>query len=477
MTLARSNLLRSLVLALGAAGLLFAVVEWLRARDRAVALERVVASYQTELARQSCESDPQWFLAGPRVGRPSAEARLQPDADVRLPRPSSDPLPLEVFAYDDQFAAASVAAPRFPDEFKRLMRAAQPVRLVSGSYSGKTGTGLQMARLTGWTPGPCAVLLFRMQPVPHHLAKRALLFGGLFATCFAVAFLAVSPATTRIRKLAVAARASARQDYSGMTPVKGTDEISALGAIFNETAADIRRRIVDAQDREEALQRYVANTNEGVAVPLGALEKRLGDLDRAGRLPPEAEREVRLALREAHGLTTRLQNLAAVAELRAVTEASPRESIDLRALVERVVSIRAPLAHAAGVAVDLAAPDGRATIAADTALMEQAVGNILDNAILYNRAGGQVRVELRGYERDGRFSLRVVDNGPGVSDEEFAGLTANRRFRGDEAKTRRPGGRGLGLALTREVADRFGLQLDLRRPTSGGFEVELSTRR
>jgi len=40
----------------------------------------------------------------------------------------------------------------------------------------------------------------------------------------------------------------------------------------------------------------------------------------------------------------------------------------------------------------------------------------------------------------------VIDNGPGVSDEEFTGLTANKRFRGDEASTRRPGGRGLGLA-------------------------------
>ena len=83
-----------------------------------------------------------------------------------------------------------------------------------------------------------------------------------------------------------------------------------------------------------------------------------------------------------------------------------------------------------------------------------------------------MQVELKGYERDARFALRVTDNGPGVTDDEFAALTANKRFRGDEGRSGRVG-RGLGLAIAREVTDRHGLKLDLRRPSSGGFEVEI----
>jgi signal transduction histidine kinase len=267
-----------------------------------------------------------------------------------------------------------------------------------------------------------------------------------------------------------------RQNYSGITKVRGNDEISALGSLFNETAADIRQRMVDAQDRGEALQRYVANVTVDVAAPLAALEQQLVDLERNARLSGDAEHELRHAVRAAHNLSSRLKNLAGVAHLRTITDTSPRQPVDLRALVERVVATRTPLAHAAQVTVELAPPDGTATVPADASLLEQAVANVIDNAILYNRPGGKVRVELRGYEHGGRFSLRVIDNGPGVGDEEFAGLTANKRFRGDEARTRRPGGRGLGLALAREVADRFGMQLDLRRPTAGGFEVEIATR-
>ena len=68
----------------------------------------------------------------------------------------------------------------------------------------------------------------------------------------------------------------------------------------------------------------------------------------------------------------------------------------------------------------------------------------------------------------------IVDSGRGVTEEEFRGLTAVRRFRGDEGRNRRPGAPGLGIAVAREVCDRFGLKLDLKRPGAGGFEAEIS---
>jgi len=302
------------------------------------------------------------------------------------------------------------------------------------------------------------------------------MFGGVFLVCFLIAFVTARPTAARISTLAAGVRASARAEYSGILSVSGNDDVSSLGAAFNDAAADIRRRIGDANDREEALRRHVEITRDDVAAPLADLETRLGQLEQRGALTPEVTNEVRRAVRDAHQLQARLQNLAAVARLRTVTEASPREKLNLAAVVTRLVAGREALARAAGVALELPAPDASVTVQADASLLQQAIGNVLDNAILHNQSGGRVHVELRGYEHGGRFSLRISDNGPSVSDEEFAGLTANKRFRGDESRTRRPGGRGLGLALAREVADRFGLQLDLRRPTSGGFEAEFTVR-
>src|SRR5262245_53620818 len=181
MTLARAAFVKSLALALPAALVIFLGVEWLRGHERENALERVLNSHQTEIVRQTCETDPQWFLAGPRTGRPRPEERLQPDADVRLPRPSNEELPFEIFAYDNEFLPTSPAGPRFPEEFKREMRASTAARFVKGSYTGRAGTGLQMAKQTGWTPGPCAILLVRLQPTSGQALTRLLLFAGLLA--------------------------------------------------------------------------------------------------------------------------------------------------------------------------------------------------------------------------------------------------------------------------------------------------------
>jgi len=315
-----------------------------------------------------------------------------------------------------------------------------------------------------------------MRPSPNPVRTRLVLFGLVLAVCLVVALATAGPTARRLSTLTAAVRESARADYSGIPPVTGRDDITALGAAFNEAAADIRRRISDAQDREEALRRYVEVTKEDVAAPLGDLEERLGALQASPQLPAPVADDVRLAVREAHQLRARLQNLASVARLRAVTDQSPREVVDLTSLVTHLVMSRAALARAAGVTLDLQPPDPGVTVKADARLLEQAIGNVLDNAITHSGAGARVRVELRGFEHGGRFALRVTDNGRSVSDQDFTELTANRRFRGDESRTRRPGGRGLGLALAREVADRFGLQLDLRRPVSGGFEVELAPR-
>jgi signal transduction histidine kinase len=474
-TLRTRLLLSSLAVALPAALLLFWSVERLRSREAEQVLERASAAQLTEVTREACEADPHWFLAGPRTGRPTREDRLQPDADVRLPRPSLNELPFEFFPYDENFLGSSTASPRFPEVLRQEMRGSPPAREAMASYESSEGTGLQIARSTGWTPGPCAILLFRTQPLPSHTIKRVALFFGFFVMCFAVAMLAGMPTVQRIRRVTAAARESARQDYSAMAPVAGQDEISSLAFVFNEAAADIRRRAVDSADREEALRRYVANTTEDVAKPLAALESKLGDLERRAGLPSEEQAQLRDAVRDAHRLASRLTNLASVAALRTSASRATREPIDMNALVERVVHRHDALARALNVTVHHTVPARSVVFAADPALIEQAVTNIVGNAIVYNTPGGRVEMELKGYERDSRFTLRVTDTGPGVSDEEFAELTANRRFRGDESRTRRPGGRGLGLAITREVADRFGLVLNLRRPSAGGFEVEVGT--
>jgi signal transduction histidine kinase len=84
------------------------------------------------------------------------------------------------------------------------------------------------------------------------------------------------------------------------------------------------------------------------------------------------------------------------------------------------------------------------------------VRNLVDNAVTH--AGS--RVELRLDSHDGHVVLDVMDDGPGVPDDEREQVF-ERFHRGDPARTRGAPGTGLGLAIARSLAERAGGQLEL----------------
>jgi signal transduction histidine kinase len=103
-------------------------------------------------------------------------------------------------------------------------------------------------------------------------------------------------------------------------------------------------------------------------------------------------------------------------------------------------------------------------------LLEQAVGNVVYNAIHYNARGGHVAVVLDRLPagQTARLSLAVVDDGPDVTEEELPRLF-ERAFRGDGARARKP--QGLGLDIAKRVSDVHGLALHAERPESGGLRI------
>jgi signal transduction histidine kinase len=150
-----------------------------------------------------------------------------------------------------------------------------------------------------------------------------------------------------------------------------------------------------------------------------------------------------------------------------------RQQTDLVQLVREVIREYDPIARAGAVHLEADLPPTPLLANVAGPMLALALSNAIDNAIRYNRDGGRVSVQLRDRAPAG-FRIRILDTGHGVTDDEMKSLTVIRRFRGDESWNRRPGAPGLGLALSREIADRSGLLLELHRPAEGGFEVEIT---
>jgi signal transduction histidine kinase len=111
-----------------------------------------------------------------------------------------------------------------------------------------------------------------------------------------------------------------------------------------------------------------------------------------------------------------------------------------------MAELYAPLAEEKGVALRIA-PAGATMIDGNRSLISQALANLVDNAIKYTPAGGQVTVTA--LETPDGVELRVADTGPGIPEEERARVVE--RFVRLEASRNSPG-TGLGLSLVAAVA-------------------------
>jgi len=206
----------------------------------------------------------------------------------------------------------------------------------------------------------------------------------------------------------------------------------------------------------ERERQFVADASHELRTPLASLKTELEVALRRPRSPDELEAALRSAAEEAD----RLARLADDLLVLAATGREARlhvEPIDARELLETVAGRFARN----GRPIEVAA--GSETIAGDRVRLEQALGNLVDNALRHGR--GTVRLEATG------GWIRVTDEGPGFA-PEFLPRAFDRFSRADEARTR--GGAGLGLALVDAVARAHGGTATARNREQGGAEVEIS---
>jgi two-component system phosphate regulon sensor histidine kinase PhoR len=93
------------------------------------------------------------------------------------------------------------------------------------------------------------------------------------------------------------------------------------------------------------------------------------------------------------------------------------------------------------------------TITGHALRLEQALVNLLDNAVKFNKTGGEARIEA-GPAPDGRVSISVSDTGRGIPSDDLPRIF-ERFYRVDKARSREVGGTGLGLSIVRHVVERM----------------------
>ena len=248
-------------------------------------------------------------------------------------------------------------------------------------------------------------------------------------------------------------------DLTARTAVQRQDELGTLGNSFNKMADQVEGTIV-------TLRQFIADAAHELHTPLTALQTDLQTLEQTAQEPNQAAKVERM-----QGQAVRLQTLTdSLLDLSRIEAnvASETETVDLNQLLHETAELFASRAEQSEIQFELTTPNRPLYVLGNGLRLRQAIQNLLDNAIKFTPAGGEVVVSLEGVEQEALLTVR--DNGIGIPEDDLPHLFS--RFHRGRNSADYPGN-GLGLAIVQAIVvggcnGRVGI-----RPLHQGTEVKI----
>ena len=227
-----------------------------------------------------------------------------------------------------------------------------------------------------------------------------------------------------------------------------------LGDAPRRGAIIVLHDVTDLQRQEQVRKDFVADVSHELRTPLAAIRGYAETLlDGALEDTSNNRKFVEIILSHAIRLHNIALDLLVLSELDS-NQALPvePERIPVLEVIDAAVRTVEPAAAARGVRLDRT-HCGSCSVLGYRFRLEQVMINLLDNAIKFNRANGEVAIECG--TSNGHVHISVSDTGIGIPSDELNRIF-ERFYRVDKARSRPAGGTGLGLPIVKEVVDRMG---------------------
>ncbi|MDT7847725.1 MtrAB system histidine kinase MtrB [Streptomyces justiciae] len=305
------------------------------------------------------------------------------------------------------------------------------------------------------------------------LVKGTLATAGLFVVVLlgAIAWLVVRQVVTPVRMAAgIAERLSAGRLQERMK-VTGEDDIARLGEAFNKMAQNLQLKIQQLEDLSRMQRRFVSDVSHELRTPLTTVRMAADVIhDAREDFDPVTARSAELLADQLDRFESLLADLLEISRFDAGAAALEAEPIDLREVVQRVVSGAAPLAERKGTRIQVLGDQQPVVAEADARRVERVLRNLVVNAVEHGE-GKDVVVKLAS--AGGAVAVAVRDYGVGLKPGE-ATRVFSRFWRADPARARTTGGTGLGLSIALEDARLHGGWLQAWGEPGGGSQFRLT---
>jgi len=200
---------------------------------------------------------------------------------------------------------------------------------------------------------------------------------------------------------------------------------------------------------------FVANVSHEIKTPLTAIKGFVETLQQ-GEVEDRQERErfLGIILKHVDRLNAILEDLLTLSriEREGVRPEMKLQLTAIRDVVQTAVQVCQPRAEARKIRISVECPeDIQARV--DATLLEQALVNLLDNAVKYSGDGGRIWIEVA--QKPAQVRIHIRDQGPGIPKRHLPRLF-ERFYRADKARSRKLGGTGLGLAIVKHIVQVHG---------------------
>ena len=395
-------------------------------------------------------------VAGEEYVTAEIEEHLSPSTSnrfIRITRPDGSMLYLSKSPEDGSFNPSDV--PKLNDPFSNGFHHAGELIIYSMKFAVKsTGTFLIEVGASNHqisqTLDALMLILGLMLPLGIALAAA----GG-----YALMRRALAPIT----EISAAAERITSQNLSERIPVsQSNDEIARLSKVLNEM---IRR----LEDSFSKVVQFTADASHELRTPLTILRGELEVSLRENSLNPQTRNLVESVLEETERLSKTVESLMTLSRLDSGQLTPDKTWFDLTALSQDTIDQMTLLAEEKRIKFQF---DGceRIEVFADSLRFRQIILNLIDNAIKFTHADGQIHMTV-AKQNDG-VSIEVSDNGIGIPHEALPHIF-DRFYRVDQSRARQHGGTGLGLAIVKSICDLHGATILVHSELNQGTKVQV----
>ncbi|MEG1500524.1 MAG: ATP-binding protein, partial [Clostridiales bacterium] len=226
--------------------------------------------------------------------------------------------------------------------------------------------------------------------------------------------------------------------------------------------------ITERKEMDQIKQEFTSNVSHELKTPLTSILGYAEMIDQGIAKPEDIRLFANKIHQEAERLLTLIGDIIRLSQLDEMNMEIDKEEINLYAIAQECLDNLTVYAKKRQVKLSLTGED--CCILANKMMMEELIYNICDNAIRYNKLGGEVHLQI--YQRSAELVINLKDTGVGIAPEHQKRIF-ERFYRVDKSHSKETGGTGLGLAIVKHIVERQQGHLSLFSREGLGTEIEI----